>query len=109
MASLMPTEMTRRAGENLRRMKGVRAATASRMANPTRYRLRIGSRHLLEGRMAGATEHVLKRLPERHIDVFHRHGQAEIDQRGDAKSDIGDAAGDDCGEMRQLRLDIDGD
>ena len=46
-------------------------------------------------------EHIFKRLPERDVDIFHRHGQAEIDQRGDAVTRIGDAAGHDRGKMRQ--------
>ena len=39
-------------------------------------------------RQAGlrGAEHFLKCLPERDVDVFHRHGQAEVDQRGDAVS-----------------------
>src|ERR1700754_2042654 len=58
---------------------------------------------------AGGAEHILECTPERDIDVFDRHRQAEIDQRGDAVARIGDAAGNDRGEMRQVRLDIDGD
>src|SRR5438270_13376968 len=57
----------------------------------------------------GRPEQLLEGLPERDVDIGHRHELAEIDQRGDAVAGIGDAAGHDAGEMRQLRLDIDGD
>jgi len=44
---------------------------------------------------AGGAEHIFKRPPQRDIDVFHRHEQAEIHQRGDAVTRVDDAAGHD--------------
>src|SRR3954471_10132386 len=61
------------------------------------YRKRLdGFRHQRPGR----PEQLLEGLPERDVDIGHRHELAEIDQRGDAVAGIGDAAGHDAGEMR---------
>ena len=61
----------------------------------------------LRQRLAARSENFRKRLPQRDIDIGHRDGMAEIDQRGDAVSGIGDAAGHDAGEMREIRFDVD--
>src|SRR4029077_724482 len=55
------------------------------------------------------TEKVLKALPQSDVDIAHADGMAKIDEAGDAKARIGDAARDDRREVFQLRLDIDGD
>jgi len=43
------------------------------------------------------------------IDIRHGDGMAEIDQARDAVARVRDTAGDDRGEVRKLRLDIDRD
>src|SRR6266702_953029 len=70
-------------------------------------------REALDGRLRQAridrAKYLRKGLPERDIDVGHGHGEAEVDQGGDAVTGIDDAAGHDRREMRKIRLDVDRD
>src|SRR5690242_21121934 len=54
-------------------------------------------------------ENLLKGLVQRDVHVSQPDGMAEIHQRGDAETGIGDATRNDRRKMTEIRLDIDGD
>ena len=90
------------------------ARTSARPASLPRSRAREGSsrRNDKPARPAAATrcpEQPLELPPQRHVDLRQRHRVAEIDQAGDAVARVGDAAGHDAGEVRQVRIDVERD
>jgi 4-oxalocrotonate tautomerase len=74
---------------------------------PQRQAARLPSNDRLRQGSLRGTKDVLERLPERDVDVRQSDGMAEIDQRCHAKAGVGDPAGYDRGEVRQIRFDID--
>src|SRR5215471_18077992 len=55
------------------------------------------------------TEHLLECAPQRDVDFGHADEMTELDQAGHPKTGVGHTARHDCGKMRQVRFDIDGD